>query len=139
MQGRALPAGAINTVPNTNKVITVVDDDQSMSRMLSRVLTTAGFEVVSYASAEEYIDSKDSKAADCLVLDMNLPGMSGAELQQLLIHRGVEIPIIFISADANEIAQQQVLDAGGAAFLSKPFNIESLLEKIRSVALLTLS
>ena len=139
MQGRALPARAINTVPNTNKVITVVDDDQSMSRMLSRVLTTAGFEVVSYASAEEYIDSKDSKAADCLVLDMNLPGMSGAELQQLLIHRGVEIPIIFISADANEIAQQQVLDAGGAAFLSKPFNIESLLEKIRSVALLTLS
>jgi FixJ family two-component response regulator len=126
-------------VPNTNKVITVVDDDQSMSRMLSRVLTTAGFEVVSYASAEEYIDSKDSKAADCLVLDMNLPGMSGAELQQLLIRRGVEIPIIFISADANEIAQQQVLDAGGAAFLSKPFNIESLLEKIRSVALLTLS
>jgi DNA-binding response OmpR family regulator len=65
--------------------------------------------------------------------------MSGAELQQLLIRRGVEIPIIFISADANEIAQQQVLDAGGAAFLGKPFNIESLLEKIRSVALLTLS
>ena len=107
--------------------------------MLSRVLTSAGFEVISYASAEEYIDSKDSKDADCLVLDMNLPGMSGAELQQLLIRRGVDIPIIFISADANEIAQRQVLDAGGAAFLSKPFSIESLLEKIRSVALLTLS
>src|SRR5215470_13992233 len=129
-RGRALPAWAINTVQNTSKVITVVDDDQSMSRMLSRVLTTAGFEVVSYASAEEYIDSKDAKDADCLVLDMNLPGMSGAELQQVLTRRGVEIPIIFISADANETTQQEVLDAGGAAFLSKPFSIDSLLDKI---------
>ena len=107
-----------------------------MSRMLSRALTSAGLDVAWFASAEEFLDSETSKDSACLILDMNLPGMSGAELQQQLIQQGNEIPIIFVSADANDAVQQRVLDAGAVGFLSKPFRLESLLAKVRSAAIL---
>ena len=64
----------------TSTIISVVDDDQSMSRMLSRVLTSAGFTVKSFTSAEEFLDSRGFTDSACLILDMNLPGMSGDEL-----------------------------------------------------------
>jgi FixJ family two-component response regulator len=126
-------------VSTTSTVISVVDDDQSMSRMLSRVLTSAGFTVKSFGSAEEFLDSKEFADSACLILDMNLPGMSGSELQRVLTSRGFDIPVIFISADADEAIQQRVLDGGALAFLDKPFNIDILLGTIRSIPLPTLS
>jgi FixJ family two-component response regulator len=126
-------------VSTTSTVISVVDDDQSMSRMLSRVLTSAGFTVKSFGSAEEFLDSKGFADSACLILDMNLPGMSGSELQRVLTSRGFDIPVIFISADADEAIQQRVLDGGALAFLDKPFNIDILLGTIRSIPLPTLS
>jgi Response regulator len=124
-------------VSTTNTIISVVDDDQSMSRMLCRVLTSAGFTVKSFASAKEFLDSKGISDSTCLILDMNLPGMSGAELQWVLSCRGFDIPIIFISADADEAIQQRVLDCGALAFLDKPFNIDILLDKVRSIPIPT--
>jgi FixJ family two-component response regulator len=126
-------------VSTTSTVISVVDDDQSMSRMLSRVLTSACFTVKSFGSAEEFLDSKGFADSACLILDMNLPGMSGSELQRVLTSRGFDIPVIFISADADEAIQQRVLDGGALAFLDKPFNIDILLGTIRSIPLPTLS
>jgi FixJ family two-component response regulator len=70
--------------------------------MLCRVLTSAGFTVKSFASAKEFLDSKRISDSACLILDMNLPGMSGAELQWALSCRGFDIPIIFISADGTK-------------------------------------
>jgi FixJ family two-component response regulator len=107
--------------------------------MLSRVLTSAGFTVKSFGSAEEFLDSKGFADSACLILDMNLPGMSGSELQRVLTSRGFDIPVIFISADADEAIQQRVLDGGALAFLDKPFNIDILLGTIRSIPLPTLS
>ncbi len=106
--------------------------------MLRRILTSAGFEVACFGSAEEFLDSKQSNGSACLILDMNLPGMSGLELQQQLLQKGIDTPAVFISADANEAAQQRVLEAGAVSFLSKPFSIETLLNKVRSVATLIL-
>ena len=123
----------------TSTIISVVDDDQSMSRMLSRVLTSAGFTVKSFTSAEEFLDSRGFTDSACLILDMNLPGMSGDELQWILNGRGFDLPIIFISADADEAIQKRVLDSGAVAFLDKPFNIDILLDKIRSIQIPTLS
>ena len=123
----------------TNTIISVVDDDQSMSRMLCRVLTSAGFTVKSFTSAEEFLDSRGFTDSACLILDMNLPGMSGDELQWVLNGRGFDLPIIFISADADEAIQKRVLDSGAVAFLDKPFNIDILLDKIRSIPIPTLS
>jgi len=126
-------------VSTTSTIISVVDDDQSMSRMLSRVLTSAGFTVKSFTSAEEFLDSRGFTDSACLILDMNLPGMSGDELQWVLNGRGFDLPIIFISADADEAIQKRVLDSGAVAFLDKPFNIDILLDKIRSIQIPTLS
>ena len=123
----------------SSTIISVVDDDQSMSRMLSRVLTSAGFTVKSFTSAEEFLDSRGFTDSACLILDMNLPGMSGDELQWILNGRGFDLPIIFISADADEAIQKRVLDSGAVAFLDKPFNIDILLDKIRSIQIPTLS
>ena len=123
----------------TSTIISVVDDDQSMSRMLSRVLTSAGFTVKSFTSAEEFLDSRGFTDSACLILDMNLPGMSGDELQWILNGRGFDLPIIFISADADEAIQKRVLDSGAVAFLDKPFNIDILLDKVRSIPIPTMS
>ena len=115
-------------------LITVVDDDHSMSRMLGRAISAAGFEVLCFSSAEEFLESARAKGSACLILDYNLPGITGADLQQKLVREGAELPIVFISADADEIAQRRVMKAGAVAFFPKPFRIDSLLTQVRSIA-----
>ena len=114
-------------------MIAVIDDDQSMARMLSRVIRAEGFGVEWFHSAEEFLDSGSLRQFDCLILDLNLPGMSGIDLQRQLNDSGVEIPIVFISGQAEEATRQHAIDAGAAGFFSKPFNIDSLLASIRSL------
>ena len=120
-------------------VISVIDDDPSMSRMLQRVIAAAGFEVVRFASAEEFLNSADVAGSSCLILDVNLPGMSGMDLQQHLKYSGREIPIIFISAQADETIKQRVLESGAAGFFNKPFSIDALLATVRRLPALALS
>src|SRR6185295_8042301 len=122
-------------MPQANPLISVVDDDPSMSRMLCRVIKAAGLSVDVFGSAEEFLDSDASRASDCLILDMNLPGMSGLELQQRLNASRLEVPIIFMSAQADETTRLRALKAGAVAFLRKPFSIESLLATLRSLPL----
>jgi len=116
-------------------LISIVDDDPSMSRMLCRAIKAAGLRVDAFGSAEEFLVSDASQASDCLILDMNLPGLSGLELQLLLNILRREVPIIFMSAQADEATQQRALKAGAVGFLRKPFSIESLLATLRSVTL----
>lgn len=120
-------------MPRKNTLIAVIDDDRSMARMLARVIKAEGFEVEHFSSAEEFLASGSLRDFDCLILDMNLPGMSGIDLQRQLNDSGVEIPIVFISGQAEEAARQCALDAGAAGFFSKPFSIDSLLANIRSI------
>ena len=121
-------------MPQTNHLIAVVDDDPSMSRMLCRVIRAAGLSVDVFGSAEEFLDSEASRASDCLILDINLPGMSGLELQQRLNASRLELPINFMSAQADEATQRRALKAGAVGFLHKPFSIESLLTTLRSIS-----
>jgi FixJ family two-component response regulator len=114
-------------MPQANQLISVVDDDPSMSRMLCRAIRAAGLSVDAFGSAEEFLDSDASRASVCLILDMNLPGMSGLELQQRLNASRLEVPIIFMSAQADETTRLRALKAGAVGFLRKPFSIESLL------------
>ena len=104
-----------------------------MSRMLCRAIKAAGLSVDSFGSAEEFLDSQASRASACVILDMNLPGMSGLELQQLLNESKQEVPIIFMSAQADEATQLRALKAGAVGFLRKPLSIESLLATLRSL------
>ena len=116
-----------------SSLISVVDDDRSMGRMLARIIGAAGLRVAVFTSAEEFLDSARLNDSACLVLDVDLPGMSGLELQQRLNSSGQAIPIIFISGQATEDTRERALKAGALGFFDKPFNIFFLLKTIQSV------
>ncbi|HEU4770278.1 MAG TPA: response regulator [Pyrinomonadaceae bacterium] len=122
-----------------NTVISVVDDDRSMARMLCRVINAEGFDVRWFGSAEEFLDSGRFEDNGCLILDVNLPGISGIDLQQHLNDSGLEIPILFVSAQGDDALRQRALNAGAAGFFNKPLSIEALLASIRSVVALSVS
>lgn len=114
-------------------LISVVDDDRSMTRMLSRVLSSAGFEVAIFHSAEEFLVAAEITETVCLILDVDLPGISGLDLQKQLQESEQNVPILFVSGHATEYTRQEAMSAGAIGLLSKPFNIEDLLNAIRSV------
>lgn len=115
-------------------LITVIDDDRSMGRMLSRIIEAAGLRVELFTSAEDFLDSGRFSDPDCLVLDVDLPGMSGLELQRHLNESGLRIPIVFISGQATEQTRERALKSGAIDFFDKPFSIRSLLASIQSIA-----
>ncbi|SKC99624.1 response regulator transcription factor [Paraburkholderia hospita] len=113
-------------------LIVVVDDDESVRESLHELLREFGFTVRSFASAEEcLIDGRIGEAC-CLVSDIDMPGMSGCDLQQELRRRGETVPIVFISAHADDVLRSQVLEQGALACLCKPFSDIVLLETIRA-------
>jgi FixJ family two-component response regulator len=113
-------------------VISVVDDDPSITRMLKRALSFSGFEVVVFHSAEQFLASDVKADTAFLILDVDLPGMSGIDLQGRLQETGQDVPIVFISGHASEETRQQALDAGAIEFLPKPFRVETLLAALNS-------
>jgi len=116
-----------------NSTVSVVDDDESMCRMLSRGIQAAGFDVAVFNSAEEFLDSGNPSNSDCLVLDVDLPGMNGIELQQHLNESGTDISIIFMSGHADDRIKKRALEAGAAGFFSKPLSISTLVATIRTL------
>jgi len=114
-----------------NKIyVAVVDDDASFARALGRLLRAAEFEVRTFPSAEAFLASTTLPPPDCLVLDIQLGGMSGVELQQRLHELGDQTPIIFVTAhDAPEVRSEAV-QAGCVAYLRKPVASRALLEAV---------
>ena len=113
-------------------LISVVDDDQSVREALENLISSVGFEVKLFASAEAFLDSDVPFKTDCAVLDFLLPGMSGIELQRKLAADEQSIPAIIITANGDEKAQAEAFAAGAIAFLKKPFKEEVLLKAIDS-------
>ncbi len=109
----------------------VVDDDPSARRGLARLLRTAGHDVRDFASANEFLDALDPQVSGCLVLDARMPGLSGEELHQELKGRGVELPIIVVTADDDPEARQRALRMRAAGFFRKPVDGTALLDAIR--------
>jgi FixJ family two-component response regulator len=112
-------------------VVMIVDDDDSMRRAARRLVRSFGLGVDTFASAEDFLASGRLGETACLVLDVHMPGLSGIELQSKLIAEGHHIPVIFITAFADEKTQAQALEAGAYAYLIKPFDEDDLLEGIR--------
>ena len=111
-------------------MITVVDDDQSMRDATSRLVRSLGFAVATFASAEDFLESDRIDDTSCLITDVQMPGLSGVELQNRLIADGRFMPIIGVTAFPEESIRAQMLEAGAVGFLSKPFNDECLLDCI---------
>jgi len=112
-------------------VVYIVEEDRSMREALSSLLRSAGLPVRAYAGACAFLEADRKGAPGCLVLDLQLPGLSGLELQRELADRGIPIPIIFISAHANVPLTVQAMKAGAADFLIKPFRDQDLLDAVR--------
>ena len=115
---------------NEQKSIFVVDDDASIRDSLKDLLGSAGLNVHTFASAQEFLASPSADAASCLVLDVQLPGLSGLDLQQELAKLDVQIPIIFITGHGDIPMSVRAMKAGAIEFLTKPFRDEDLLNAV---------
>jgi FixJ family two-component response regulator len=123
---------SIKHQPVEAPLVSIVDDDLSVRRSTGRLLRTAGLRVETFASAEEFLTSGRAKESDCIILDFQMPGMNGLELQRHLAENSIPAPIVFITAHASEDEQRQALQAGAVKFLHKPVSKEVLLLSIRS-------
>jgi FixJ family two-component response regulator len=112
--------------------VTVVDDDESIRESLPALLRESGYEVRSFASAEEFLASDSVVRTRCLVLDVGLQGMSGPELQRELARRGAGMPIIFITGRLDRMLRQRLLQQGATECLFKPFGDAALLGALRA-------
>jgi len=113
------------------KMVAVVEDDESYRGALQRLLKSAGFQVRSFASAEDFLDSGQQHETACLIADIRMPGMSGLDLQAKLNADHCPIPIIFITAHGDEQMRLQAMRGGAVKFLGKPFDCAILLESLR--------
>jgi FixJ family two-component response regulator len=112
------------------KTIAIIDDDNGIRQSLKRMLSTAGFRVLLFASAEEFLASMDDCIAGCAVLDLDLGNMSGLELARHPAMVAARLPVIFISGTSSETARASALAIGGVEFLRKPFMAIELLGAI---------
>lgn len=110
--------------------VLVVDDDEVMRTVLRRMFLDAGLQVDTYASAQELLDSANLSRPGVLLLDVQLPGMSGIELQALLRVRGVDLPVLFLTGSSDIPKAVQAMRNGALDFLEKPFSAAVLLHRV---------
>ena len=113
-------------------LVTVVDDDESVRESLPDLLRELGFAAEAFCSAEEFLESDLLERTQGLILDVNMPGMTGPELQQELVRRGLHIPIIFITAGADHSVRPSLLAKGAVDCLFKPFSEQALLDALHA-------
>jgi FixJ family two-component response regulator len=102
--------------------IAVIDDDASVRVGTENLLSSLGYTAHTFASAEEFLRSGPRNDTSCVIVDVRMPGMSGIELQTLLLTQGHRVPFIFITAFSEEAVRAQALRAGAICFLTKPFD-----------------
>lgn len=107
-------------------LVAVVDDDESVRESLPELLEQLGYQARAFASAREFLASGDAAEFRCLLLDVAMPGMTGPALQQELISRGQALPVIFITAQADESVRERLLAQGAVACVFKPFTEHEL-------------
>jgi FixJ family two-component response regulator len=112
-------------------LICVVDDDVSILRALGRLLRTGNYAVETFASAEAFLASESGPMARCLVLDVQLGGVSGLELQERLAASGARTPVVFITAHDDAMSRERARRAGAVDYLRKPFDDVALLGAVR--------
>jgi len=108
-------------------LISIVDDDESIRESTKGFVRSLGYEAAAFASAEEFLQSDSVGSTSCLITDVQMPGLSGIDLQRGLIAQGVQMPTIFITAFPEEEARARAMNAGALGYLSKPFSEDSLL------------
>lgn len=116
----------------TSSLVSIVDDDESVRESLPDLLRECGFVAQAFSSTREFLASEHVARTECLILDVAMPGMSGLELQQELIRRKWDIPIVFITAGADESVRPHVISMGAVDCLFKPFSDAALLAALNA-------
>src|SRR5262250_941203 len=116
----------------SGRLVVIVDDDELVRDSLNGLLKAAGFPALTFACAEDFLNSGEQEDTACLIADIRMPGMSGLELQSRLSRDNLRIPIIFITAQGDEKMRMQALRAGAVEFLAKPFDDGILLDCVRA-------
>ena len=115
----------------TQPVVAIVDDDVSIQRALARLLSAAGWQVVTFPSAEVFLQTGMQASPDCLILDVWLPGMRGVELLEHLAALGSTLPAVIITGRDDLQMRMRAMQAEAAAYLLKPLDSEDLLETLQ--------
>ena len=112
-------------------VVLIVDDDQSFRTFLGRLVTTIGLKAILYASAEEFLAARPPDGPACLVLDVQMPGLSGLDLQRELARTGHLLPIVFMTGHGDIPMTVEAMKAGAVGFLTKPLRNQDLLDAVK--------
>jgi len=115
---------------NKTPLISIVDDDSIVRGAIESLVTSLGFLAYTFPSAEAFLESRLVAETSCLISDVQLPDISGVELQERLADLGLSIPTIFITAYPDNAVRTRVLGAGAVCFLRKPFDAQSLIQCI---------
>ena len=132
MPKRKTKRGTPRFAATPRPLVCVVDDDESVRESLPDLIGEFGYTARAFSSAEEFLECNNLESVKCVVLDIAMPKMSGPELQRELKRRGRNIPIVFITAHADENVRSRVLKQGASAFLVKPFSDSQLREALIS-------
>jgi FixJ family two-component response regulator len=113
---------------NKGPVISIVEDDADVRAATESLVKSQGFDVCAFASAQDFLRSHSAEQTACLISYVQMPVMSGMELQAALIDRGLRIPTIFVTAFTDESIKRRAMEAGAVGFLYKPFKANALIE-----------
>ena len=118
---------------DANICVYVIDDDASVRRSLEMLLFSSGIKVLTYGSAEAFLDSEFRQHGTCMITDFKMPGLGGLGLQQQLIKKGIRIPMIFLTTIDSVEDRQRALRSGAVGFFRKPVDDQALLDTIHWV------
>ena len=116
----------------SDATVYLVDDDAPILQALSRLLRATGFQVLTFDSAQRFLESHDPRVPGCLVLDLAMPGLNGLQLQEKLAAAGEPLPVIFLTGQADVPATVNAMKRGAADFLTKPVDRDALLKAVRA-------
>ena len=119
--------GEDGAVKHVAPMISIVDDDKSFRESAKSLIRSLGYATATFASGEEFLESGCLSDTECLITDVQMPGMSGVDLQSHLLANGHRTPVIFVTAHPGERLRERALAAGALGFLSKPFREENLI------------
>lgn len=118
----------------TKPVVAIVENDSALLKALERLLRAHGYQPELHVSAESFLERNTKEAIGCLILDIDLDGISGLELQRALLEKKAAPPIIFITGQGEESVRRQALANGCIAYLKKPFSSRLLIEALGNAA-----
>jgi FixJ family two-component response regulator len=114
-------------IRSQDHMISIVDDDESVREATKGLVRSLGYAAATFSSAEEFLSSDRIHATSCVIADVQMPGLSGIDLQHRLVAQGLRLPVIFVTAFPDDRTRQRAIDAGAVDYLSKPFSDEQLV------------